>query len=267
MKKHTIRLCIIILMISSLCISSCSSKFSYQENRSSSKKPQKNLSSNTLSVSPQFFSLFFPTNLDLGDLLFFDITPFFTRYLHLHNFTGFSNDHVMMYVGTDEKGRRIFIESNDYTLLDLNLRINGVQTTRWWVFLLYVNLQSITIGKVHATNDQKQQAIQFAMSHRGDHYQWGWPNDSKYESWHTNPVLTDSQNPYYKKYYYPDDPYFNQWFCAELVWAAYLHQGIELDSNPVPYPDPDFNNQTFFHVGNNDLRKSENITLVSPIWG
>ena len=78
MKKQTIRLCIIFLMISSLCISSVSSKFSYQEKINSRIKPQKNLPSNTLSVSTQFFSLFFPKNLDLGDLLFFDIAPFLT---------------------------------------------------------------------------------------------------------------------------------------------------------------------------------------------
>ncbi len=266
MKKHTPRLCIIILIIFSLFISSCSSKFSYREKIISSTKTQKNLSSNTLSASTQFLSFFFPTNLEVGDLLFFDIKPFLALYVHIHNITGFSNDHVIMYLGTDEKGSHVFIESNDYTSLDLNLRINGVQTTKWWVFLLYVYFQSITIGKVHATNDQKQHAIQFAMSHRGDRYQWGWSNDSKYESWHANPVITDPQNPYYEQYYYPDDPYFNQWTCAELVWAAYLHQEIELDSNPVAYPDPDFNNQTFFYVGNNDLRHSENITIVSPIW-
>jgi uncharacterized protein YycO len=154
----------------------------------------------------------------------------------------------------------------DYTSLDLNMRINGVQKTPWWFFFFYVDISTITIGKVNATNDQKQQAIRFALSRLGDRYQWAWHDDRRYESWHANPVLTDQHNPFYDKYYYPDDSYFNQWTCAELVWAAYLHQGIELDSEPFRYSDPDYNNETFFYVGNDEISNSDNITIVPPIW-
>ena len=207
-------------------------------------------------------SIPFPTNLEVGDILFFDIKPFIT--LFEHNISGFSNDHVIMYLGTDYPSINMFVESIDYTSLDLNLPWNGVQKTAWWIFLLYADLRTITIGKVHASDDQKQQAKQFALSHIGEHYQWSWQDDWRYESWHANPVLTDQSNPFYEKYYYPNDPYSNQWTCAELAWAAYLHQGIELGSEP--YHDPDYNNETFFYVGPDTIKNSDNITMVSPLW-
>lgn len=254
-------------MMFSLCLTSASSTITSEEKKHHQRPSYGTQSTRHPPAPYQCFSLLFPTNLEAGDLIFFDIKPLLSRFFHIHNISGFSNDHVIMYGGKNDKGQHIFIESNDYTSVDLNLRINGVQKTKSWVFFLYVHLKSITIGKVHATTDQKQQAIQFALSHLGDHYQWGWPKDPKYESWHANPVLTDPQNPYYEYYYYPDDPYYNQWTCAEFVWAAYLHQGIELDGEPAAYPDPDFNNQTFFYVGTDDLKKSENITLEPPIWG
>ena len=95
------------------------------------------------------------------------------------------------------------------------------------------------------------------MSRRGDHYQY-W----NYETWHANPNLTDPKNPYYEKYYYPDDPYINEWICGELVWASYLHQEIDLGS--VKEPDPDFNDETFFHAGWYTIKDNENVTLVTP---
>lgn len=206
----------------------------------------------------------FPKNIEVGDLLFFDVKSFIS--LFVHTVSGFSNDHVIMYIGLDSLGRKMFVESNDYTFFDLNCPINGVQKTPWWVFLLYVNCSTITLGKVNASDDQKLQAIQFVLNHIGDHYQWGWQDDRKYESWHTNPVLSDPNNPFYDKYYYPDDLFYNQWTCAELVWAAYLHQGIELDGKPYRSPDPLCNNETFFYVSTNDLKITDYMTMVSPLW-
>jgi hypothetical protein len=207
----------------------------------------------------------FPTNLEEGDLLFFDIKPFLT--LFFRNISGFSNDHVIMYIGMNSKGVNMFVESNDYTISDLNTSKNGVQKTPWWIFLLYADLDTISIGKVNADCGQKSQAIQFALSVLGNHYQYsGKKYWRRYESWHANPVIIDSNNPFYEKYYYPDDPYFNQWICTELVWAAYLNQGIELDSTPYEIPDSDYNNQVFFRVNCNDILNSNNIYIVPPTW-
>ncbi len=264
-KKYIIRLIIIFILIIFLISSPTPITFSKQIKIN----PYNKLSIYQNSIKTVRFSrnnhiIPFPKNIEIGDLLFFDIKPFVT--LFTHNRSGFSNDHVMMYIGVDQLGRNIFIESNDYTFFDLNNHRNGVQKTAWWIFLLYVDCSTITIGKVNASDDQKQQAIQFALNHSGDYYQYAWPNDYRYESWHANPVLSNPNNPFYEKYYYPNDLFSNQWTCTELIWAAYLHQGIELDGVPLPFPDPHYNNETFFFVSTDNLKKTDYITMITPLW-
>lgn len=253
---------VISLLIAVYIIPICESTDINKKNLSYTLVPTHQKSTAQIPLPKLTLSIPFPTNLEVGDILFFDIKPFVTFFEP--NISGFSNDHVVMYLGVDYLGRNMFVESIDYTSLDLNLPWNGVQKTAWWIFLLYADLRTITIGKVHATDGQKEGAKWFALSRLGEHYQWAWPNDWRYESWHANPVLTDTNNPFYEKYYYPNDPYSNQWTCAELVWAAYLHQGIELGSEA--YQDPDYNNETFFYVGIDTIKNSDNITMVSPLW-
>ncbi len=206
----------------------------------------------------------FPKNLKRGDLLFYDLNPILT--LFEPTIDGYSNDHVMMYIGENSFGRPHFIESIDYTSIDLNHHINGVQVTPWIMIYLISKHDTITIGKVAANQCQKEHAIDFAISKIGDHYQWAWPDNWRYESWHANPAITNTSNAFYEKYYSPEDPYINQWTCAELVWAAYINQGIQLDYHPFSRPDPDYENQEYHFVGTHHLRHSENISLVDPLW-
>jgi len=62
--------------------------------------------------------------------------------------------------------------------------------------------------RVDATSDQRQTAVNFALSQVGKVYNW------HYENKHTS-----SSRPC--------------WYCSELVWAAYMAAGIDLDSNSV----------------------------------
>ncbi len=206
----------------------------------------------------------FPNNLEKGDLLFYDLRPFISLFEPTN--PGFADDHVIMYTGRNSIGRHIFIEATDYTSIDLDLAINGVQKTPWIIIYCIANPRTLTIAKVHADQNQKQQAINFTLSNLGEHYQWAWPNNWRYESWHANPDITNTSNPFYDKYYYPDDPCVDQWTCSELVWAAYLHQGIQIDSTPITDPDPDFNNESFFYVGTTDILNSTNVTTCKPVW-
>ncbi|MCK4349054.1 MAG: hypothetical protein KAW47_10595 [Thermoplasmatales archaeon] len=186
-------------------------------------------------------------NLELGDILFMNIKP---EIVDLFNIT--FNVHMAMYVGNNK-----FIESADYSISNkenMNIHLpnsallkNGVQfSPKTWMKLVYENF---TIGKVTtATPNQKQDAVDFAISQQDKPYQW------YYESYHANPNITDLTNPFYEKYNYSEDPYIDYWYCSELVWASYLQQSIELDSmpncidyNPTPPPE------CFYWVGVDDL--------------
>ena len=158
----------------------------------------------------------------------------------------------MMYIG---RGR--FIESTDYSIFDIFNILDGVQITPWWFFLLYVDLSTITFGKVKATLSQRIKAIIFTLRQLGETYQHGVEGYEPYYSWHVNPDITDPNNPFYEIYYYPDDPYVDYWICGELVLAAYLHQWINLGSTK---PDPE-GDGIHFCVTPEDIRISENITM------
>lgn len=197
-----------------------------------------------------------PSSLQLGDLFFFDVKQSIRNLFHLPpEIEGFSNDHVAMYIG----GHR-FIESIDYSFFGAFDYLDGVQITPWWVFALFVDYSTITIGKVNASFVEKIHAICFALKQLNEPYQYAWMNFTPYHSWHANPDLTNPANPFYEKYNYPDDPYVDYWTCAEFVWASYLHQGINLDSTAYPHLDST-DGQYYYYVGPDDILNSENITL------
>jgi len=163
--------------------------------------------------------------LEVGDFLFMDIRPYWINLFGLPSNAGEHNDHVAIYMGLSR-----FVEAADYVPWGMGY-LNGVQVSPWlWMNLVYCNFQ---VGKVpSASSTDKANAVKFALSHLGQTYQHTYPDYEPYHSWHANPDITDPQNPYFRKYYYPNDPYINYWCCSELVWAGYLHQSIELDSTP-----------------------------------
>ena len=208
----------------------------------------------------------FPSNLEKGDILSFDIKQEIADLLNLRQFPGFSNDHVVMYIGS-VAGVQLFIESNDYSVFHFPWSpLNGVQITPWCIFSLYADEDTFLIGKVHvATEQQKLKAIGFSFSRLFDQYQWGSPDYDPYHSWHANPDITDHTNPFYEKYQYPDDPYIDYWYCYELIWAAYLHQEIEIDGDPTLEYD-DILQDYFYCIGVDDFKISDNVTICSPTW-
>jgi len=162
-------------------------------------------------------------DVQVGDIIFMEVRNFWQELFDLPSNDGEHNDHVAMYIGLNR-----FIESNDYTAWEGGY-LDGVQISPWW--WMNVVFCDFTVGRVDsATTNQKLEAVAFSLSQIGETYQHSYPNYEPYHSWHANPDIDDPGSPYY----YPDDPYINYWYCTEIVWAAYLHQGINTDSTPEP---------------------------------
>lgn len=113
-------------------------------------------------------------------------------------------DHVGIYIGDDT-----FIEANSFC---------GVWKTNLSVLQRWTN--DITYGKVKTANEtQRQNAIKFAEGQIGKPYD---PYKFYFLPWLTRP-----KDP---------SPDAEAWYCSELVWAAYYHQGIDIDRNGDRFP-------------------------------
>jgi uncharacterized protein YycO len=181
-----------------------------------------------------------PAYLQKGDLLFCDYKPdfeSFARSLNIqihHPITthGPHNDHVAMYIGND-----MFIEACPYFYDGEKQAWIGVVTTHIGTFHLWA--ENITYGVLsNVTKEQREGAVSWALSQIGQPYQENiFP---------LNDDPTDT-----------DDPASDQWFCSELVWAAYLHQGVELD-------------EPSFTVTPSSILVNEHITLkedeITGLW-
>lgn len=89
-------------------------------------------------------------------------------------------------------------------------------------------------GTIQA-EDSKQAAIAFAVDQIGKPYDWSFLDKG-----------SDGK-----------DLDSSEWYCSELVWAAYKQQGIELDSQPenvAPY---------FGHVAPMEVIGTSNVTLIT----
>lgn len=171
-----------------------------------------------------------PSFLQVGDLLFIE-----SRHeLGLQDLPGW--DHIAMYTGADD----IFIESVPYPLQD------GVQYTSMFKFTSWV--ADVAFGYVHtASENQRIQALNFAMSQLGRPWQ-----DPYNESWYANADPDD-----------PDDPYSDEWMCSEFVWAAYLHQGINIDVTPFPPPPEEGGDGIHLYVSPQDIADDEDVLLYT----
>jgi uncharacterized protein YycO len=210
--------------------------------------------------------------IEIGDILFMDVKPILSKVfppLKSHLVPGEANDHVAMYIGNS-----IFIEANYYGIEKYLEEINifyfqnifsnekdGVRKTPFIVFWLWGT--NFKIGKVNTTNEIKMDAVTFALEQIGKPYQWVWSGGDERPIWHVNPNITDPENPFFEKYNYQDDITIDRWYCSELVWAAYLHQGINIDA----YPDPDLNNsnnnESYYYVGPDNIKFSEQVNIYN----
>lgn len=150
-----------------------------------------------------------PDFLQKGDLVFCEIRPTLVKWLHGHNVeTGF--DHVAIYIG-NHYGIDWVVEA---TYLPLPI----VRFTPLILLQLYSTVQYAAVKD--ANNTVKRAAMNFAVSQNGKPYQHilKLPDDDLFR-WNANNQPNDSI-----------DPYSKCWYCAELVWASYYNQGIDLDT-------------------------------------
>jgi len=138
-----------------------------------------------------------PSNLEVGDLVFFDSTAPPGRW----NVRGY--DHVAIYLGD---GRFIGTMRNT-----INNAVE-VNVSSYSFFFNVPHFKNPMFARViSATPEQRLNATKWALSRIGDLYQ----------TWDPRKIAD------------PDARVItaDQWYCSELVWAAYYHQGIDIDKN------------------------------------
>jgi uncharacterized protein YycO len=115
------------------------------------------------------------------------------------------NDHVAMYIGND-----MFIEACPYFYNTEKKSWIGVVTTHIGTFHLWAT--NITFGILtNVTDEQRDNIVRWAVQQVGQPYQEV-----------LFPINSDPSD--------KNDPSASQWYCSELIWAAYHHQGIEIGS-------------------------------------
>jgi len=180
-----------------------------------------------------------PDNFKIGDLIFIESISFF------HNICN-SWDHVAMYIGNNQ-----FIEANDYSSIPPPIGGTcGVQITPLWKYKLWT--QYCAFGTVKNINQsQRQAAVNWAKEQIDiGNFQKCWGNGS----WWANSNPNDK-----------NDPNSNNWYCAELIWAAYYNTSdglIDLDIDPGPLQPPT-GDGIHNAVNPQNIASHENILLYS----
>lgn len=147
-----------------------------------------------------------PSYLVPGDLLFIEAKPWVQAVFGV-GLDGW--DHIAMYIGDGT-----FVEASDYPGLSEVATLPFAFYRTWGAELVFGRV-------VTADENQRAGAVDFALRRRG------YPYQHCEDCWWANPNPGD-----------PNDPHSDAWYCSELVWAAYWHQGINIDVTPEP-PSPD----------------------------
>jgi Permuted papain-like amidase enzyme, YaeF/YiiX, C92 family len=140
---------------------------------------------------------FVPSYLEIGDLVFFDSSARPGRW----NVRGY--DHVAIYIG-DQK----FVGSTR-NVIQHTLEVNISEFSFFLNVLHYKNPMFARVTS--ATPAQRQNATKWALSRIGDLYQTWDPR--KVADPNSSIITAD------------------QWYCSEIVWAAYYNIGIDIDRN------------------------------------
>lgn len=179
-----------------------------------------------------------------GDLVFCEIWDYLVKWFGAFEVkSGF--EHIAMYYG------KYF--GIDWVIEATYLPIPEVRLTPLLLLRLY---SKVYYGQVNVANEAiRQKAIDFAENQLGQPYQHLGiiPKDDPFR-WHANYNPED-----------PVDPYSDSWYCAELVWASYYNQGIDLDT---VYPENRENNYLEDYgylrfVSPKNIFENENVTIFN----
>jgi len=118
-------------------------------------------------------------------------------------------NHCVLYIGYNESTRLyIFIEANSPSN-KVQYRYENESTLLGPLYRLFAKVR-------HANSSQKQNAIDFVKRQLGKPFQYDWINKNY------NPEDTEN------------DSLADEWYCSELVWAAYYNC-----NHPFPELEPD----------------------------
>ena len=172
-----------------------------------------------------------PPYLEVGDLIFIEARPWVDFVFHTE-VPGW--DHIAMYTGDG-----LFIEAGNYP---------GTRVVTYAPLAFYLLwAEEIAYGKVvTAEEGQRLGAVEFAVE------QLYLPYQDAYECWWANPDPDD-----------PDDPYSDAWYCSELVWAAYWHQGINIDATPEPPSPEEGGDGVHLYVSPQDIADDDDVALYT----
>jgi hypothetical protein len=147
-----------------------------------------------------------PSNLEVDDLVFFDSNFPPGRW----NVPGL--DHIAIYLGNNT-----FV----CTAKNKSTGVFAVNIVNYNALLGSGMLKNPRFARVaNVTAEQRHNATEWALSRIGDLYQTWDPRKCA----DPNASLITA----------------NQWYCSEIVWAAYYHQGIDIDRNGWKRDFPSF---------------------------
>jgi hypothetical protein len=158
------------------------------------------------SESPLKITANYPPGFQADDIVFFDSTFRPGRW----NVPGL--DHIAIYLGNDTF---LCTTINNETLVG---EVNIVSYDDLFGSWMLKNPRFTRV--MNATAEQRHNASMWAISRIGD----------KYQTWDPRKCAD------------PDSKMITarRWYCSEIIWAAYYHQGIEIDKNEWKRDFPSF---------------------------
>lgn len=202
-----------------------------------------------------------PSYVQRGDIIFMD-TKDYDSYWAI---PGYSNDHVAIYLGHNYRDGSYFINA-------CGLGVSYVTYDYFHVFLENFTFYNVT----NANDPQIEEAIEWAEAQLGAKYQCFFPQLFNPYWWYIGMFelgqkCADPDNKSVKT--------ADRFYCCELVWASYYHQGIDIDQNgweeikPVPSDKvPRFFRNwwerygwAFIYVDCDDIKNSNNTTERLPL--
>jgi len=189
-----------------------------------------------------------PEYLEIGDLIFCDLDMDFIKnaeslgmdFPYIFTQQGVSNDHIAMYIGNNK-----FIEASPYHYNPKDGKLYGVVVSHIGLIKLWG--KNIIYARINASKEQKENAVNWAVAQIGQPYQ--------------SDYINKNSNPYDES-----DKYSDEWYCTEIIWAAYKNQGISLDKNiegAVSIDDIQQSNKFSFYEKQKDNSKiNVDITLL-----
>ena len=153
-----------------------------------------------------------PNCIEIGDMLFIDLAPWQESNVMI---PGPHNEHSAIYIGDNK-----FVQAGQ----DAHSTVCISNYSRFYD--IAKNLVFVRV--ITADDNQIKAAVEFAKSQIGESFQYYLPSFLDFIKNPLQWIWFDFKWPYPEVEWMPKA---REWYCAELLWAAYFRQGIDIDSN------------------------------------